>query len=59
MILRLKALFTISDRFQDNLGNIVNMAQMLKSPATLAEEWLRSVVREGAPMIWDDFSEKY
>lgn len=59
MILRLKASLTVSDRFCDNSGNLVNMAQVLKSPAPLAEEWVRCVVRQGAPLTWRDAKEKY
>jgi hypothetical protein len=45
MIIRLESSFTISDRFDGNPGNLIDLAQMLKYPGTLSQVWLAAVIR--------------
>ena len=59
MIPRLKASMTVSDRFEENTGNLVNLSQLLKSPDSLSEEWLNCMIKQGAPITWREAAEKF
>ena len=56
---RLIASFTICDRFENNIDNMINFAARLKSPPKLADAWLKGVVRRAAPLTWKEFQAQY
>lgn len=52
MAVRLKASLTIYDRFEGSTNHLLNFAAGLKSPTTLADAWLKAVIRRMAPLSW-------
>ena len=52
MAVRLKATFTVYDRFAGLAGHLVNLAATLKTPTRLADVWLGAVSRTKRPLAW-------
>ena len=59
MAVRLKAAFTVYDRFAGLTGHLVNLAATLKTPGRLADVWLGAVSRTKRPLAWKDVEDKY
>ena len=57
--MRLKASFTVYDRFQGNAGFIVYFVGLLKAPLGLADVWLKAVIRDRSPMPWSQIQTNY
>lgn len=55
----LLASFTVSDRYDKKIGNMVNFSAVLKSPATLPEIFFKATIRGKVPMTWQYIFDKY
>ena len=58
-ILRLKATFTVYDRFDGNTGNLVNLMALLKTPSGLADAWLTASIKGRSPLSWQQVETQY
>ncbi len=59
MLNRLQATFTVYDCFDNNFGNFINFAAMLKIPPTLHAAWTKAISRSGAPVSWKEIKSLY
>ena len=57
--LRLKASFTVYDRFEGNTGHLVHMMALLKTPKGLADAWLKATIKGRSPLTWKEVDTKY
>ena len=58
-MVRLIASFTVHDRFEGKLDNLINFSALIKSPADLSWAWLKAVIRTKMPLSYKQLREKY
>jgi len=58
-MVRLIATFTVYDRFEGKLDNLINFAALIKSPSDLPGAWLKAVTRSKAPVSFKQLNERY
>ena len=57
--LRLKVTFCVHDRFEGNIGNLINLAATIKSPEELVDVFLHAVVKTKSPLSSDTVRRRY
>ena len=58
-MVRLKASFTVHDKFDDKFDQLINFAALIKSPPELADIWMKAVIRTRAPLSYKQVKESY
>ena len=56
---RLKVTFCIHDRFDDEPGSLINVTDLLKSPESLLDVFVRAVIRSMKPLSYKDLILNY
>ena len=58
-MVRLMATFTVHDRFDNSLDNLIDFASLIKSPIELTDAWLKAVIRSKVPLSFQLVKERY
>ena len=58
-MIRLKASYTICDKYEGNNGHIIRFATILKHPEGKADHFLEAVIKRKAPLLWSTIVDKF